>query len=174
MSNIHFKVISWEELGPIQDLHFKKMFANRAENPNFQVSAEHQGLIKERRKKYAPWELLVGVYDGDNAIGWHFGNATDAETFYMRNSAILPEYRNQGIYAALLNFVLMELNKEGFQVVTSIHHGNNPAVLIPKLKKGFVITGTHFHEKFRFMIELKYFFNPERKKAYGKSMGLEL
>jgi GNAT superfamily N-acetyltransferase len=174
MSNISFKLISPEELNRIHDLHFKAAFANRSVEPGFSVSADDQKLIGERRKKYAPWELLVGVYDGNEPIGWHVGYATDAETFYMKNSAVLHQYRNKGIYSRLLEFVLDEIRKEGFQVATSIHHGNNPAVLIPKLKRGFVISGTHFHEKFRFMIELKYFFNPERKKAYGKSMGLDL
>jgi ribosomal protein S18 acetylase RimI-like enzyme len=96
------------------------------------------------------------------------------ETYYMKNSAVIAEYRNKGVYSKMLDFVIKELQREGFQVVTSIHHGNNPAVLIPKLKKGFVISGTEFHEKFRFLVELKLFFNEERKKAYGKSMGLEL
>lgn len=174
MNNIVFKLISSEELNRIHQLHFNKAFANRAFEPGFEVAPEDQKLISERRKKYAPWELLVGVYDGSEPIGWHVGYATDAETFYMKNSAVLHEYRNKGIYSRLLEFVLNEVKKEGFQVVTSIHHGNNPAVLVPKLKKGFVISGCEFHEKFRFLIELKFFFNPERKKAYGKSMGLEL
>lgn len=174
MNNISFKLISAEELNRIQSLHFKSVFANRALEPGAIISSEDQKLISERRKKYAPWELFVGVYDGEEAIGWHVGYAVDAEKFNMKNSAVLYQYRNKGIYSRLLEFVLTELKREGFQVVESIHHGNNAAVLIPKLKRGFVISGTHFHEKFRFMIELKYFFDPERKKAYGKSMGLEL
>lgn len=66
------------------------------------------------------------------------------------------------------------LKQEGFQVVTSTHHPNNAAVLIPKLKFGFIISGMQLHERFRFLIELKYFFNEERRKAYSKNIGLEL
>lgn len=173
-NSISFKVITADELARIQGLHFSKVFANRASSAAYEVSSEHKSLISERLKKYCPWELMIGVYDGNEPIGWHVGYATDAETYYMKNSAVISEYRNKGVYSSLLNFVMGEIHREGFQVVTSIHHGNNPAVIIPKLKKGFVISGSHFHEKFRFMIELKYFFDSERKKAYGKSMGLEL
>ncbi|UYL10199.1 GNAT family N-acetyltransferase [Bdellovibrio sp. SKB1291214] len=174
MSNISFKTISAEELSRIHELHFNNVFSNRTTAPGFFIVESEQNKINERRRKYAPWELLVGIYDGETPIGWHVGYATDPETFYMKNSAVLSEYRNRGIYSKLLEFVLTEIQREGFQVVTSIHHGNNPAVLIPKLKRGFIISGTHFHEKFRFMIELKYFMDSARKKAYGKSMGLEL
>lgn len=172
--SIHFKVIDSDELARIQDLHFNNVFANRIAMTTHELSPEHKTLIMERRKKYQPWNLIVGAYAGNDAIGWHVGYATDSETYYMKNSAVIAEYRNKGVYSKMLDFVLNELQREGFQVVTSIHHGNNPAVLIPKLKKGFVISGTEFHEKFRFLVELKLFFNEERKKAYGKSMGLEL
>ncbi|MFM6928174.1 MAG: GNAT family N-acetyltransferase, partial [Bdellovibrio sp.] len=161
---ISFKTISEEELARIQNLHFEKAFNNRIAMVRHEVSAEHKTLISERQKQHQPWHLIVGAYNGEEAIGWHVGYATDSETYYMKNSAVIAEYRNQGVYSKMLDFVLLELQREGFQVVASIHHGNNPTVLIPKLKKGFVISGTQFHEKFRFLVELKLFFSEERKK----------
>lgn len=107
-------------------------------------------------------------------VGWHFGQATDPETYYMQNSAVLEPFRNQGLYKLLLNHVMQKTKDEGFQVLTSTHHPNNASVLIPKLKAGFVISGMQLHERFRFLIELKYFFNEERRKAYSKNIGLEL
>ncbi|MGE5086190.1 MAG: GNAT family N-acetyltransferase, partial [Bacillota bacterium] len=173
-SPIEFKVIDSDELARIQNLHFEKAFANRIAMTHHDLSNEDKALISERRKQHQPWSLIVGAYSGSEAIGWHVGYATDPETYYMKNSAVVAEYRNQGVYSKMLDFVLDEIKRAGFQVATSIHHGNNPSVLIPKLKKGFVISGTQFHEKFRFLVELKLFFSEERKKAYGKSMGLEL
>ena len=116
----------------------------------------------------------MGVFHQDQMIGWHFGHATDAETYYMKNSAVLPEFREKGLYGKLLHCVLEKVRHEEFQVVTSLHHPNNPGVLIPKLKAGFVITGMHFHERFRSLVELRYIFDPERRKRFHRSLGLDL
>lgn len=91
----------------------------------------------------------------------------------MQNSAVLEGFRGQGLYAALLEAVLDKLGQEGFQVVTSTHHPNNAAVLIPKIKKDFVITAMHFHERFRSLVELKYIYNQDRRKLFHRNLGLE-
>jgi hypothetical protein len=74
----------------------------------------------------------------------------------------------------MLDIVLEKVKSEGFQIVTSKYHPNNPAVLIPKLKRGFIISSMEFHERFRFLIELKLFFDPVSRRAYSKALGLDL
>lgn len=91
----------------------------------------------------------------------------------MQNSAVLETFRKRGLYSNILKFVITRLAEEGFQVITSSHHGNNAAVLVPKLKQGFIITGTQFHERFKFLIELKYIYNEDRRRAYCQSLGLD-
>jgi len=164
-----------EELNAGLDKYFDTVYANRVSSPlNFTVDEKSQAKMFERKNANQRYRLRMIVLHNDEVIGWHYGYSTDSETYYMQNSAVIQDHRNQGLYSNLLEAVLEKLAEDGFQIVTSIHHPNNPAVLIPKLKKGFVISGMHFHERFKSVIELKYIFNPERRKAYNQSLGLDI
>jgi L-amino acid N-acyltransferase YncA len=163
------------ELKSYLDQHFDSAFQNRLQASfNFLIDENSKSKISERQKGDQRFHLRLGVFLNDVIVGWHFGHALDAETYYMQNSAILEPHRGQGLYSELLKVIISKLAEEGFQVITSNHHGNNAAVLIPKLKQGFIITGTHFHERFKFLIELKYFVNEDRRKAFCQNLGLDL
>jgi ribosomal protein S18 acetylase RimI-like enzyme len=97
--------------------------------------------------------------DGEKIIGWSFGFQKDAEEFYMVNSAVIPEYRNLGVYKKLLSMIIDKAKAEGFQIVSSIHHASNNAILIPKLKIGFKIIGMKIHARFGTLLELHYYTN---------------
>ncbi|UXR65023.1 hypothetical protein EZJ49_02010 [Bdellovibrio bacteriovorus] len=155
--------------------NFESIFSNRLEVAAVE-SHGGQGLerLSARRQSEQRFSLRLGVFLLDRMVGWHFGHATDAETYYMQNSAVLPEFRGKGLYHKLLLCVLEKVKDEQFQVVSSMHHPNNPGVLIPKLKAGFVITGTHFHERFRSLVELRYIFDLERRKNFNRSLGLDI
>ncbi|WP_413943005.1 GNAT family N-acetyltransferase [Bdellovibrio sp. HCB-162] len=169
------KEVSQEELWKALDEHFEQAFSNRTDaKPQWTIDDSSKAKIKERQQSMVRYQLRFVVYSGNEVVGWHYGYSTDAETYYMQNSAVLLKYRNQGVYAELLTAVLEKLHADGFQVITSTHHPNNAAVLIPKLKKGFVISSMLLHERFRLLVELKYFFDSERRKAFDKQMGLEL
>lgn len=62
----------------------------------------------------------------------------------MANTGILPDYQHRGIYSAFLKFAIARILDEGFQFITSIHHLDNNAVLIPKLKAEFLLQSTGF------------------------------
>lgn len=172
---ISIREVSAEELNAVLKVHFNSTFSNRADAaPSVNLPEETKGQISDRAKADARFKLRLLIYQNSQVVGWHTGQATDPETYYMQNSAILAPFRGQGLYKVLMNYVLGKVKSEGFQVVTSTHHPNNPAVLIPKLKAGFVISGMQLHERFRFLIELKYFVSEERRKAYDKNIGLEL
>lgn len=166
--------LSENELNGLINSHFKRVFQNRADGSLYPPPEKFKEKIAERAKNEKRFKLFLAIFKGSEFVGWHFGQATDPETYYMQNSAILEPFRNQGLYTTLLQHTLERLKEEGFQVITSTHHPNNTAVLIPKMKEGFVISSVQFHERFRFLIELKYFFNPERRKAFGKNLGLEI
>ncbi len=97
--------------------------------------------------------------DDDKIVGWSFGYQKDAEEFYMVNSAVLPEYRMRGVYNHLLELMIEKARKDGFQIISSNHHASNNAILIPKLKFGFKITGMRLHPRFGTLLDLQYFTN---------------
>lgn len=169
-NGFEIKEISSEELESFLAKHFDELFSNRIENAVPSPRASN-GKLVARKKEWKKFSLRLGVFYQDQMIGWHYGQASDFETYYMQNSAILPEYRSQGLYGKLLSVVLEKVRDEEFQVVTSLHHPNNAAVLIPKLKAGFVITGMQFHERFRSLVELRYIFDWERREAFCRGVG---
>ncbi len=88
--------------------------------------------------------LYFLIYDGENPIGWHFGFQRGELEYFMANTGILPAYQGRGIYSAFLKYIVGRLHNEGFQYLTSLHHCDNNAVLIPKLKAGFLIQAMGF------------------------------
>lgn len=103
------------------------------------------------------------IYHHDEPIGWHCSYQVDAETMYMYESGIVPAHRGRGIYTAVIPWLLERFRSLGFQKVTSQHHASNNAVLVPKLKAGFAITGFTIDEGIGLMVCLAYLFNQQRR-----------
>lgn len=108
---------------------------------------------------------LGAFYDGQFA-GWHFGRAESAHTYQMSNSAVLPEFRRKKIYERLLESTMEYTRDLGFLELMSGHHPTNNAVIIPKLKKGFFVSGTELTSQVGLVIRLVYFHSPLARKVY--------
>ena len=107
--------------------------------------------------------LNLCIFKGQEFCGWFTGDQYGSETFYMRNSAILPEHRRLGLYTALMNEVLARVKALGFQNIFSRHTTTNNSIIIPKLKAGFTITAIEVSDRFGTLVHLTYFFNETRK-----------
>lgn len=165
--------ITIEELKEIQKNHHEKVFSNRA-GSNYIENLSNEEKEKIKSRSMNRWQFRVALFHNDEPVGWHYGYAAEPDVYYMQNSAVLESHRNKGLYSKMLASVLEHLKENAFQVVTSLHHPNNAAVIIPKLKLGFVICTMLVHERFRTLIEMKYFFDPERKKHFDEQLGLIL
>lgn len=117
-------------------------------------------LIKDR------YSLRIFILKDNEIIGWHLGRQVDQEIYHMSNTGIFKEYQGKGIYKAFLPKLLSIFKEKGFQKIVSRHHASNNAVLVPKLKAGFVITGFEIDERFGIFVVLSYIFNEKRHKAY--------
>lgn len=92
-------------------------------------------------------EQFVFYNTEDEPIGWTIGEQRETDTFLMLWSGVLPAYQNQGIYSGFLRRFLDYLRAIGYARVTSNHMVNNRAVLIAKLKAGFIATGMSLDER---------------------------
>jgi L-amino acid N-acyltransferase YncA len=77
-------------------------------------------------------------------------------SYYMSNSAILPEYRRKGYYSLLARGIVEEVTRRGYHKIKSRHYPTNNAVIIAKLKLGFVITGFQLSANFGTLVELEW------------------
>lgn len=117
------------------------------------------------------FRLFLAAFDDDKFIGWSWGFEEDSHTYYMCNSAVLPQYRRKGIYSQLLSETMEILQQRGYQKIYSRHCATNNSVLIPKLKAGFVITNMQLDDIFGVLIHLSYFTNPIRRKILDYRSG---
>jgi Acetyltransferase (GNAT) family len=98
--------------------------------------------LRENMAGGLQWYCLI--FENETPIGWHFGFQKSELEYFMANTGILPDYQNRKIYSAFLTYIIQRAVDAGFQFITSIHHADNNAVLIPKLKAGFIIQSFGF------------------------------
>ena len=112
-----------------------------------------------------PLTISLGVFCQGKFIGWSTGLQTNTHEFYMMNSAILEEHRRLGLYTMLLKSMLKQAQESGFSRVFSRHNACNNSIIIPKLKLGFLITGTEISDVFGILVHLSFYTNNIRSKT---------
>jgi ribosomal protein S18 acetylase RimI-like enzyme len=132
---------------------------------------EKEALARLRARMGDVYELVVGIYRGGELVGWSMGWQEDAATYKMVNTGILPEHQGRGIYKALLPHLLGIVKQEGFQVVVSYHCATNNAVIVPKLRAGFLISGFEVSDRFGLIVRLAYYFNETRRRIMDVRVG---
>ncbi len=133
--------------------------------------AEQEAIWLLEDKIAARFIFAMGIFQGDTFVGWHIGNQFKADTFEMTSTGILQEHRRRGLYTALISIALAHARSAGFQVVSSRHNMTNNAVIIPKLKAGFVIGGLEVSDRFGTLVKLSYYFNPLHRKMIDVRVG---
>lgn len=133
---------------------------------------ERQRVKANSPAAVSPYKLHLGAFDKDgNLLGWSWGFQETPTTFYMINSAVLPEHRRKGLYGALVEACIDTVAKKGFQLIYSRHCATNNAVIIPKLKAGFTIAKMEIDDKYGVLIHLHYYTDPTRRKVMDYRCG---
>jgi len=118
-----------------------------------------------------PYQLRLGLFYKNEFVGWSAAHQESSETYYMRNSAILPAHRRKGLYSALLKQTIATLTEKGFQRIYSRHSATNNNVIIPKLKVGFTISSLEVTDMFGVLVHLVYFPKDLRRKVMVYRVG---
>ena len=108
----------------------------------------------------------VVFYDDTTPIGWSAGRMTGASEFMMDVTGVHPDWQSKGIYTQFLRLYLPYLRDIGYERIVSYHSPTNRAVLIAKLKAGFVIGGTEFRENAGATVKLMCFLHADRYHAF--------
>jgi GNAT superfamily N-acetyltransferase len=163
----------WAEAGPLMQRIFP---------PFHELGGFGLEIPPERGAKLEPLAALSGLThqeqivlrtDDGTTVGYFFGNMREPQTFFMISTALLPQYRRQGLYSRFTQHLLRYLYAVGYERVQSLHHANNRAVLIAKLKLGFNITGLVLDERMGAHVELTYFFHEDRRLAFARAFSME-
>ena len=166
-SGYSIRSLSADEFRPLWETHHSQIFGDRMRlNLDAVLSdAERAATAALRQSMGTPLTLRYGLFKGEEFVGWHIGDQKSPSEFYMRNSAVLPGHRRRGLYSSLIDHVVNDLTARGFQIISSRHTAVNNAVIIPKLKLGFVITGVELSDMFGMLVNLTYIANAGRRKV---------
>ncbi|WP_127717185.1 GNAT family N-acetyltransferase [Halobacteriovorax sp. HLS] len=154
--------------------------------------SQYKDIVFEEDHSFVLWDLLskkelesitslkmedgqriyLALFTSENEfVGWSWGFQENPTTFYMCNSAVLEDHRRKGQYSALVERFISLLSQKGYQLVYSRHCCTNNAVIIPKLKHGFIISKMEVDDKFGVLIHLHYYFNKTRRKIMDYRSG---
>ena len=119
-----------------------------------------------------PERIRIAAFEGDRFVGcssgwFEFGGGN----FYIGLSAVDPAYRQQGVYTRMLNTIEQLVRERGGLVISSQHVATNNAVLIAKLKLGYVIAGTEYVEQMGLLVRLVLQLTPERRALFAARTG---
>ena len=174
-SHYTIKFLNREEFFPLFEKHRDSIFS-QDHSLHFRkfLSEEENKKIKELANDCFnnPFTLNLAVYDSKGEFaGWSFGWQETPSVYYMCNSAVFPSYRRKGIYSALLETNIEILKDKGFQLIYSRHNATNNHVIIPKLKKDFIISKMEISDTFGCLIHLHYYTNKTRRKIMDYRCG---
>ena len=165
------------EFFPLFKKHYDALFGtDHTFFPTSFYSEEENKKLKVLRERMGnTYQLHLGLFSPANEfIGFSFGAQEDEETFYMMASAVLPEYRGLGLYSELVKVVIQRCTDLGFQKIYGTHCATNNAVLIAKMKLGFIFSKVELSDMFGTILHLQYFTNPLRRKVMDYRSGLKV
>ena len=110
--------------------------------------------------------LRIGAFRGDTLIGWTFASPDGATLLYMINSGVAPGERHKGIYSELARLVIEHARSKGYTAILSRHAANNNAVIIAKLKLGFLVSGFEYSEVYGPLVRLTFLLGNLRRTLY--------
>lgn len=110
--------------------------------------------------------LRIGAFRGDALVGWTFARPQGANHLHMINSGVAPAERRRGVYSELVRMVIEHACSRGYVAVLSRHAANNNAVIVAKLKLGFLVSGFEYSEVYGPLVRLTFLLGEGRRNLY--------
>ena len=128
--------------------------------------AKRRSLVSEADSASSQ-QLRIGAFLDDRIVGWSYSRYEDGQ-LNMVNSGVLPEFRGLGIYTGLVKATIEYADAHGFLKIVSRHVPSNNAVIIPKLRLGFVVSAFEYSEVYGPLVHLTYLNGDKRRELYQK------
>jgi ribosomal protein S18 acetylase RimI-like enzyme len=110
-------------------------------------------------------QLKIGAFVENRLIGWSYSKGEGSQ-LHMINSGVHPDLRRRGIYSRLIEATITYADSHGFTKIFSRHVPSNNAVIIPKLRVGFMVSGFEYSEVYGPLVQLTYLPSHKRRELY--------
>jgi ribosomal protein S18 acetylase RimI-like enzyme len=110
--------------------------------------------------------LRIGAFRDEQLVGWTYARAEDGHDLYMVNSGVARAERRQGVYSRLVQLTVQYATSHGYRSIKSRHASMNNAVIIPKLRLGFQVSGFEYSEVYGPLVCLTYLVGERRRELY--------
>lgn len=110
-------------------------------------------------------QLRIGAFIDDRLVAWSYSRGEDTQ-LHMVNSGVSPGLRRRGIYSRLVEATIAHADSHGFLRIISRHVPSNNAVIIPKLRLGFMVSGFEYSEVYGPLVRLTYLIGHKRRELY--------
>ena len=112
-----------------------------------------------------PRRLHVGAFLEDRLIGWSYSRGENTELHTIHSGVDLA-FRGRGIYADMVKMTIAFADTNGFSKIISRHVPSNNAVIIPKLRLGFMVSAFEYSEIYGPVIHLTYLVSAKRRELH--------
>jgi ribosomal protein S18 acetylase RimI-like enzyme len=126
----------------------------------------HEAATAPAGHDAAKGALRIAAFRGETLVGWTYARAEAGGRLQMVNSGVAASDRRRGIYSALVRRVVDQARSQGYVAVMSRHVASNNAVIIAKLKQGFVVSGFEYSEVYGPLVRLTCLLGELRRSLY--------
>jgi GNAT superfamily N-acetyltransferase len=127
------------------------------------------GSLGSPRSGFQPSRpMRFAAFAGDTLVGATVGWQDAVDRFYMALSVVAGPHRRRGLYTRLVEAVIAAARESGYAELGSRHRPDNAAVIIAKLKLGFVITGYETSALFGDMVRMTLPLTAARRRALAR------
>jgi GNAT superfamily N-acetyltransferase len=136
------------------------MWAGTLDRPGLELGAL---FSPEQSAGFRDLDAIVGdrlqhrmLFDVDGAtVGGYWGQQETFGRYYMTVSVFHPSWRGRGLYTSLLSRVTAAVADAGFREMYSRHRADNNAILVPKLRAGWVIAAFEVAPRWGLTVHLR-------------------
>ena len=136
-------------------------------------SVDEQARLAELRalRGRSPCVHRLVFEAGGESVGCYIGSQAEEDAYHMGFTGLREEWQGRGLYSAFLLRLLGCLREVGFRQAFSRHHPDNAAVLVPKLKAGFLIEGLEISPIWGTVVRLTHPLTAAHRRADAERAG---
>lgn len=166
MSSITFRILETfpePEYAALVD----ESFADYDESDLLLEVNEEEAAARSGEAAKPPAEAVrIGAFRDGRLVGWTYAIPQGASLLYMVNSGVAAGERRSGIYSELVRQVIREAQARGYAYIGSRNAAHNNAVIVAKLKLGFMVSGFEYSEVYGPLVRLTYIVGEKRRLLY--------